>query len=121
MSKADMRQANYDGDDQNRKCKLGCCSREPCVKENKRLIVCVCFYIQNKEENKINIWSLNRNLSSRWSRFLTRTDSGKEKKPKEAENGCSHHLVDGSRMDFLVQFGRQVSVVHVVPVRQVFE
>lgn len=98
-------------------------SQQRTLKERKQqdLLHAFGFIFQNKEENKMNIWSLYSHLSSRWSRFLTGSNGGKEKKPKEAEDRRSHHLVDGPRMDFLVQFGRQVGVVHVVPVCQVFE
>lgn len=47
---------------------------------------------------------------------LTRADSREEKKPKKTEYRCGHHLVYGSRVDLLVQFGWQISVVHVVSI-----
>lgn len=52
---------------------------------------------------------------------FTCAHSREEEQPEEAEDGCSHHLGDGSRVDLLVQFGRQVSVVHVVSIHKVFQ
>lgn len=68
------------------------------------------------------MWACVRTLvACRWSPHLTGAHSGEEQKPEETENRSSHHLVDRSRMDLLVQFGRQICVVHVVPVREVFQ
>lgn len=60
-------------------------------------------------------------MACRWSPRLTGANGGEEQEPKEAENRSCHHLVDRSRVDLLVQFGWQIGVVHVVPVREVFE
>ncbi len=46
---------------------------------------------------------------------------GEEQQPEEAEDWCGHHLIDGSRVDLLVEFGGQVGVVHVVAVHQVLQ
>lgn len=60
-------------------------------------------------------------MACRWSPHLTRANSGKEQEPKETENRSGHHLVDGSRMDLLVQFGWQICIIHVVSVCKVFQ
>jgi hypothetical protein len=52
---------------------------------------------------------------------LTRAHGGEEEQPEEAEDGRSHHLVHSPRVDLLVQFGRQVGVVEIVPVYQVLQ
>lgn len=56
----------------------------------------------------------------RGSPNTTCTNDGEEQEPEEAENGSGHHLVDGPRVDLLVQFGWQIGIVHVVSVREVF-
>lgn len=48
--------------------------------------------------------------------LLTCAYSGEEQQPEETEDGRCHHLIDGSRVDLLVQFGRQVGVVHVIAI-----
>lgn len=67
------------------------------------------------------LYSVRKSAATRWSPLLTIANSGEEQKPEETENGGSYHLVDSSRVDLLVQFGGQISVVHVVPVCQVFQ
>lgn len=57
----------------------------------------------------------------RGSPCLTRANSEEEKKPEEAENRSSHHLVHSPRMNLLVQFCWQISIVHVVPVCKVLQ
>lgn len=52
-------------------------------------------------------------------RPLTYAYSGEEKQPEEAQDGRSHHLVHSSGVDLLIQFGRQVGVVHIIPVHEV--
>lgn len=54
-------------------------------------------------------------------RSHTCANGGEEEQPEETKNGSSHHLGDGTRVDLLVQFGRQVGVVHVVSIHQMFE
>lgn len=52
---------------------------------------------------------------------FTCAHSREEEQPEEAEDGRGHHLGDGSGVDLLVQFGRQVSVVHVISIHKVFQ
>lgn len=61
-----------------------------------------------------------QNRPTIWLR-LTCTDSREEEQPEKAEDGCCHHLVDSSRVDFLIQFGGQVGIIHVIPVYQVLQ
>lgn len=52
---------------------------------------------------------------------LTGAHGREEEQPEEAEDGRGHHLVHGPRVDLLVQLGRQVGVVEIVPVYQVLQ
>lgn len=52
---------------------------------------------------------------------LTQTEEGEKEKPEEAEDGSSQGLVHGSKVDPLLQLGREVSKVQVMPVHHVLQ
>lgn len=52
---------------------------------------------------------------------LTQTKEGEEEEPEEAEDGSSQSLVHGSKVDPLLQLGREVSEVEVVSVYHVLK
>lgn len=66
------------------------------------------------EENEAWHWAQNRMA-------LTQTKEGEEEEPEEAEDGCCQGLVHGGEVDPLLQLGREVSEVEVVPVHHVLE
>lgn len=125
VSKADVGEADDYRDDQNYECEHGRCGGKPWVKESGEKLVLhgggsvhrlrpqwSCKWMRAH----VRTWA-----ACRWGPRLTGAYSGEEQKPKEAENGSSNHLVYSSRVDLLVQFGWQISVVHVVSVREVFQ
>lgn len=54
-------------------------------------------------------------------RALTQAQEGEEVEPEEAEDGSRQSLVHGSKVDPLLQLGREVDEVEVVPVHHVLE
>lgn len=82
--------------------------------------------VWKKVEKKITCFSekqgsrttlVQTNVPCRGSPSTTCANDGEEQEPEEAENRSGHHLVDGPRVDLLVQFGWQIRIVHVVSVR----
>lgn len=67
-------------------------------------------------------WGGDRRPGTGQSRMpLTQTKEGEKEEPEEAEDGSGQGLVHGSKVDSLLQLGREVSEVEVVPVHHVLQ